>query len=170
MLKLSNPKFFFNHFKNPTDTMKHFFFPLAILTTLLFCRTLCHNSDDHFYKIRIISRVKDPIWVHCKSGDHDLGRQKLTFNREWSFRKKHGFWARVFSTTLYYCYFTWKSRKSSFDVYNTNDRICKPSIPDFFLNLIKDKTESCNTWEVKPDGFHLQDTSGHYGGVVESWK
>ncbi|OVA03632.1 Plant self-incompatibility S1 [Macleaya cordata] len=78
------------------------------------------------------------IWVHCKSGDRDIGEHKLKNGEvvEWSF--KPSFWG----VTLYYCYVAWWGEDgkwtAAFDIYGGD-------APDIYKR-------SCLYWSARREG------------------
>ncbi|KAL7148281.1 hypothetical protein ABFS83_06G167900 [Erythranthe nasuta] len=59
------------------------------------------------------SQSSNPLLVHCKSGDDDLGTHSLTTHQDFHF----DFCVKPFRT-LFYCYLTCGKRTASFEVYN----------------------------------------------------
>ena len=87
----------------------------------------------------------DPVTVHIKSGDDDLGDHTLEFNdnENWSFCEN--FW----ETTLFYAYFNCKGTKSvSFNVWDhdTGDLYGSGSARSHERKLV---------WLVRDDGFYV---------------
>ncbi|GKV50352.1 hypothetical protein SLEP1_g57060 [Rubroshorea leprosula] len=54
--------------------------------------------------------------VHCKSGDDDLGEQKLQYQGTWGFRFRPNIWG----TTLFFCSFKWQDQFLYFNVFDWN--------------------------------------------------
>lgn len=86
-----------------------------------------------------MSQNTDPVNVHCKSGDSDLGLRTLGQGVEFDFRFK----TRVVGTTLYFCSWYWDSKRASFDVFR-DDREA--------LHCVK--TANCY-WKAREDGFYF---------------
>ncbi|PWA68744.1 plant self-incompatibility S1 [Artemisia annua] len=96
------------------------------------------------WSVYIYNAMIDPITVHVKSGDDDLGVHTLAFfdNENWSFCEN--FWGN----TLFYAYFNWNgTRTASFDVWKY----------DFFKycsGSLVNPQRRC-VWLVRHDGFYL---------------
>lgn len=125
---------------------------LCILLLYLGCTTNASLTVNTTFKacittsweVHIHNKINDPIIVHVKSNDDDLGNRTLPFNgsRDWSFcSKANG--RTVFSSNFY-----WKSKIASFDVF-TN-----PIGKKYCANSVPFKVQKCN-WLVKEDGFYI---------------
>ncbi|KAG0605844.1 hypothetical protein M758_9G092400 [Ceratodon purpureus] len=68
---------------------------------------------DHM-SVNIINDVGgDPISVHCKSGDTDLGQHTVFMHQTFGF----GFYPNFGGTTQFWCTFNWGSKWQSFTVW-----------------------------------------------------
>lgn len=81
--------------------------------------------------VNIINDVGgDAIFVHCKSGDNDLGQHTVTTHQTYGF----GFYPNFSGTTQYWCGFQWGSRWQGFTVWqdvgpwNKQKRLCKQCV------------------------------------------
>ncbi|KAK6135528.1 hypothetical protein DH2020_030742 [Rehmannia glutinosa] len=68
------------------------------------------------FQVRVANNLPpytEPIYLHCASGDDDLGRHKLERNQEfhWSFCE------RVIGT-LFFCHLWWGSKEKAFDAFS----------------------------------------------------
>ncbi|PIN13808.1 hypothetical protein CDL12_13579 [Handroanthus impetiginosus] len=129
------------------------FFTLLVLWLYLsdLTKTLC-SFDAKFssklqpfepftvYVTNNLPNNSPPLFIHCASGDNELGNHKLYVNNNfhWSFKLNFR------QTTLYFCRFRWRGRNVAFDVFNTG---------------IGDKCEGPHgnlcAWFVKQDGFYF---------------
>ncbi|KAK6156327.1 hypothetical protein DH2020_010575 [Rehmannia glutinosa] len=95
--------------------MKHIFLIFFTITILLHVSALekrkCFLSSK--FQVRVANNLPpytEPIYLHCASGDDDLGRHKLERNQEfhWSFCERV-----IGGTTLFFCHIWWITRDGS---------------------------------------------------------
>ena len=96
-----------------------------------------------FWVIIIINQIKDPIHVHVKSEDDDLGDHILALyqNENWSFCRN------LWRGTIFYADFKWNGKTALFDVFDKN--VVKHCSKFSFL-----KPRVC-VWIVRDDGFYV---------------
>ncbi|KAL7090498.1 hypothetical protein ACP275_12G044700 [Erythranthe tilingii] len=99
-------------------------------------------TDPFGYTVHVISKLPPNtpyLYVHCKSGDRDLGDQVLASNQDFHWDFDSGF------HTLYFCNLSWNGKSKTFDVYSVDW-----------------PTSSCPhgvcTWVALPDGIYLADS------------
>ncbi|PWA94440.1 auxin efflux carrier [Artemisia annua] len=89
------------------------------------------------------STIKDPIHVHIKSEDDDLGDHILAFNQN----ENWGFCENVWRTTMFYADFKWNGKTALFGVFDKN--VVKHCTKFSFR-----KPRVC-VWIVRDDGFYV---------------
>ncbi|KAL3622634.1 hypothetical protein CASFOL_034045 [Castilleja foliolosa] len=66
-----------------------------------------------------------PLYLHCASGDKELGNHTLTAGQNFNFDFCIGF------KTLYFCHLWWNGKNIAFDVFNNKvDEKCVPTLSD----------------------------------------
>ena len=96
-----------------------------------------------FWVIIIINQIKDPIHVHVKSEDDDLGDHTLALNQNENFSFCENFWL----STLFYADFKWNGKIAFFGVF---DKTVKSHCGKGSFT----KSRVC-LWIVRDDGFYL---------------
>lgn len=75
------------------------------------------------FEVRVVNNIdvpnSVPIYLHCLSGDNDLGTHVLYKNQEfnWNFCEKI-----IGGTTLFHCHIVWSVRDARFDAFNSDHR------------------------------------------------
>ncbi|XP_051139612.1 S-protein homolog 5-like [Andrographis paniculata] len=95
---------------------------------------VCMWTDKHTVSINVDMPDPNSVSYHCKSADNDLGTH--TGNWHWFFCE------HAIMKTLFWCDFTWGSKKRSFEVFNSKTRL-------------KICGKDC-TWSVRTDGFYVK--------------
>ncbi|KAB2599920.1 pumilio 15-like [Pyrus ussuriensis x Pyrus communis] len=102
---------------------------MLLLVIVLMTRTEGGLRIPKRKHVRITNSLESKVdlTVHCKSGDDDLGEQKVppTENFEFSFKTNFG------GTTLFFCSFEWSNEFHWFEVYSSF-RDCKYCYWDIF--------------------------------------
>ncbi len=98
-------------------------------------------------------QVGGSIYVHCESGDDDLGVKTLQNGQQYGW----GFTPNWWGTTLFHCEFAWGAKRQAFKVWTdmgwaaTKRRPCK----------------HCQ-WHVTPEGFY-RNNAGKPPVLVYTW-
>ncbi|XP_027343143.1 S-protein homolog 5-like [Abrus precatorius] len=90
---------------------------VALLLTIIAVDTLTLAVPvDARKHVRVINELGNEIllYVHCKSGDDDLGLHILEYEQyqEWSFKNN------LSGTTLFWCSLRWNDEQQNIEVYN----------------------------------------------------
>jgi hypothetical protein len=99
--------------------------------------------------VDIINYCGEPISVHCKSHDSDLGRIMIDISEDFMFK----FTANVFGTTLFWCSFEWGIETQYFPVWEGSNYVDRPPCS---------QTGTC-LYKVAPDGFYWATTQKAQG-------
>lgn len=120
-------------------------FSFFIILTLHLVQTIHVFAGLEPYEIYIVNNLPDntnPLFIHCKSKDNDLGVLNLAQNTgfRWHFRMN------IWENTLYFCGFLWARKNTTFTVFDFSlaDHECGRKIKD---NICY--------WSVQYDGFYL---------------
>ena len=93
------------------------------------------------YTVHLVNQLSSnaqPLMVHVKSGDDDLGENTVWRNGEFLFRFKLNFW----ESTLFYCHFKHGNKDKTFDVFVNGQESSDC------------KAEQSVYWKVTDDGFY----------------
>ncbi|PRQ36892.1 putative plant self-incompatibility S1 [Rosa chinensis] len=120
----------------------------VIITLVLATLTITYSEATavkwtHWHNVHVVngfSRNDEPLIVHCKSKNDDLGDHTLWINQEFRWYFGLNFWF----TTLFYCNFKWDSQEKHIDVFNTPDESPLECM----------ENEEC-FWKVTEDGFFV---------------
>ncbi|GFQ07894.1 hypothetical protein PHJA_002933400 [Phtheirospermum japonicum] len=101
--------------------------------SLLFTRVTVFVVSD-------LPRDSPPLYVHCASGDDELGYHTLKLGQDFHFEFGKG------PKTLFFCHLWWNGKNIAFDVFRTSWKTnhCA-SVPEM---------EICY-WQARPDGIYL---------------
>ncbi len=86
----------------------------------------------------------DPIFVHCRSKDTDLGMMQIDPGEDYMFK----FMPNFFGSTSFWCEFIWKSLTQDFNVWRGED---------YMDRMPCAVTGSC-AYKVSPEGFYWSST------------
>ena len=95
------------------------------------------------WDITIINQIKDPIYVHIKSDDDDLGAHILALNQN----ENWGFCENLWRTTMFYADFKWSGKTALFSVFDKN-------VGKHCTKFSFRKPRVC-IWIVRDDGFYV---------------
>lgn len=123
---------------------KFLFISLIFLLNLIFARSIGISSKYAVYIINNLPNDTEPLIVHCKSGDDDLGQRVLHKNEEFSFSFRRKV---LIGSTLYFCHFWWDKKDKSFDVFNNH-------IAEKDCGKVNSDLNECY-WKVQEDGFYF---------------
>ncbi|KAK4730592.1 hypothetical protein R3W88_023580 [Solanum pinnatisectum] len=135
---------------------KFLFLSLIFLLNLIFARSFGISSRFNVYITNNLPNDTNPLTLHCKSGDDDLGQRVLHKNEEYSFSFRRKI---IIGSTLYFCHFWWEQKDKSIDVFNNHiaEKDCGRVNPDLM---------ECY-WKVQEDGFYF---GAHRYPPPEYWK
>ncbi|CAI9285397.1 unnamed protein product [Lactuca saligna] len=130
--------------------MKIFFFLYCFLVITTYASTTSPptkaSSKDNIsvgrsQDVRIVNDIKDPIVVHVRSKNDDLGKTTLAYRAE----KRVKFQENLFGGTLFHADFYWKSKTAAFVIFDQKirHRYCEGGVD----NMCK--------WSMREDGFYL---------------
>lgn len=128
--------------------MNNFSFFLFFLVIFHFSQSLIQADDEEKfvirwkYKVHIINGYANndnPLIIHCKSRDDDLGEHTLWMNNEFLFKFRKDF----FVTTAFWCGFIHGSSRKVIYVFRI----------DYESNFCR-ATGNC-FWSVREDGFYF---------------
>ncbi|KAK3041341.1 hypothetical protein RJ639_002322 [Escallonia herrerae] len=118
--------------------MRNLFLTVAIH---LLCSTTSTRVVWGKYEVHVIDGILDdpnPVHVHCKSKDDDLGTHDLRANDDFHWR----FGLNLFGGTHFTCYFAWRTNVQNFAAFDQ-------------WWAYKCAREHRCYWLVKPDGFYF---------------
>lgn len=135
---------------------KFLFVSLIFLLNLNFARSFGISSRYNVYITNNLPNDTNPLTLHCKSKDDDLGQRVLHKNEEFSFSFRRKI---IIESTLYFCHFWWEQKDKSIDVFNNHiaEKDCGRVNPDLM---------ECY-WKVQEDGFYF---GAHRYPPPEYWK
>ncbi|PIN10420.1 hypothetical protein CDL12_11926 [Handroanthus impetiginosus] len=98
----------------------------------------CNPFAQPFY-VHVIDNInsKDPLLLHCASGDDELGNHTLYNNGVFNFK----FCETFFHRTLFFCRFRWTWKSIAVDVYKSKSRFDCSSFHCF--------------WSARTDGIYF---------------
>ncbi|XP_022727882.1 S-protein homolog 1-like [Durio zibethinus] len=94
------------------------------------------------------------LFLHCKSGDNDLGIRNLTVGTEFDWKFK----PQIFGKTLFWCYMASDHGHASFNVFWNDD--------DLFYRCA---WKNC-IWIAKDDGIYLKNIPQKYDEFRHKWE
>ncbi|KAL2469550.1 Plant self-incompatibility protein S1 family [Abeliophyllum distichum] len=123
--------------------MKTNLFLFIVLPHLVQVLTAFHVTRG--YDVHVVNGLPDspnPLWVHCASGNDDLGERILHENEDFHWHFRDG----ILGRTLFFCHFWWGSKQRSFEVFHNPEK-CE-------FGYGRHDHNPCY-WLVKPDGFYF---------------
>ncbi|KAL7094062.1 hypothetical protein ACP275_11G077800 [Erythranthe tilingii] len=110
----------------------HYTMSKLLLQTLLISIIIVQTVSSCFLTRKITVKVVDnlpqnspPLFLHCASGDKELGNHTLTTGQDFQFH------FCVNAHTLYFCHLWWNGKQKAFDVFNNDwpswycaDKVC----------------------------------------------
>ncbi|CAH2045300.1 unnamed protein product [Thlaspi arvense] len=120
--------------------MKNLSLFLIVFGLCLIGKVYSDLSNPIIIKNDLERKHKYLLFVHCKSGNKDQGRQFITAGKDYRFNIKDNFWG----TTLFWCTFgygpQWKYIKK-FDIYKYDSKVPRGGV---------------YTWIARNDGIYFQ--------------
>ncbi|XP_073120003.1 S-protein homolog 5-like [Henckelia pumila] len=98
------------------------------------------------YEVHVVNNLPSTpgLFIHCASGNDDLGNHTLNLNEEFTWHFHMNFW----QTTKYFCRFRWENRDVAHDVFNYKlSSSCEYDHHQAEGNICY--------WSVTLDGFYL---------------
>ncbi|KAK9102505.1 hypothetical protein Sjap_019759 [Stephania japonica] len=128
---------------NYSFTVLAFLLVLALMSIDSATSLSLFGKKKHVHVVNNIDSASNPIYVHCKSGDDDLGSQYLQLNQEfqWSFRDN------IFGSTLFFCTINWN---------NVHDGKRYGLVYDSYVALKTPCDKDC-IWSARSDGVYFYD-------------
>lgn len=126
---------------------------MKILLFLIISLLLCYSQEGescflskrkHVHVVNGLPPNPQPLHVHCKSRDDDLGEHVLSVNQSFNFN-----FCIIAFETLFHCDVQWEGKGKNFTAYTTTWPSKHPCM----------KSNDC-TWTVKSDGIYA-------GGIKE---
>jgi hypothetical protein len=128
---------------------------LALLLVLALCMSQPLTTNAWIpSKVKFFVHIENglsshTLQAHCKSGDQDLGLQKISLGEEFQW----GFRPNFFWTTLYFCNLSWVGGHKTFDAFRMKY--------EFFYPFCGVSLENRNylhcVWRAQDDGMYLWD-------------
>ncbi|XP_007049876.2 PREDICTED: uncharacterized protein LOC18612855 [Theobroma cacao] len=107
----------------------------------------------HIHAVNGMSHEKI-LFLHCKSGDNDLGIHNLTAGTEFNWKFK----PQILGKTLFWCYMAWGNVHASFKVFWDDN--------DLFYRC---NWKNC-IWTAKDDGVYLKNIPENYDEFRHKWE
>ncbi|XWS47085.1 hypothetical protein CRYUN_Cryun14cG0123100 [Craigia yunnanensis] len=107
----------------------------------------------HIHAVNGMSHNK-VLFLHCKSGNNDLGIHNLTVGTEFNWKFK----PQVFGKTLFWCYMASNNVHASFNVFWRDDVL-----------FYKCNYKNC-FWIAKDDGVYLKNIPENYDELRHKWE
>ncbi|KAL9239538.1 hypothetical protein vseg_013848 [Gypsophila vaccaria] len=114
----------------------------SCLALILVLVLVIKTANSQKITVHVVNALPDnePLTVHCKSKDDDLGQHTIGVTQEvnWTFHEN------FFLTTLYYCDMWWSKARGHFDVFTSDGKILEDAC----------KLKDCR-WEVRAEALFL---------------
>ncbi|KAL6576783.1 hypothetical protein OROMI_011059 [Orobanche minor] len=142
--------------KYTTNLLLHFLIFSSTVIFLVQARTCFRNTVMRVYVVNALPQNSPPLFLHCASGDDELGNHTLTVGQNFNFK----FCISVFKHTLFFCHLWWENKNIAFDVYNYK----------FDHKCAKKFDGGVCYWEARSDGIYIsKDYPPEYFKKEYSW-